>query len=192
MTVVASNWKRELNELYQTEPWAVRALLRKLPISSGTIWESSAGNHKIADVLLTEGFATITSDVTEYERKHSFLYNFTAELQTPAIVCDGLITNPPYGAGNRQAAAYARIALVKCSGWIALLLTAKFDFGKTRADLFANNTRFWGKLCLVDRIQWFPDGGYATGTEDHAWYIWKPKEYEQDQKRPYLMYGGKE
>ena len=55
---------------------------------------------------------------------------------------------------------------------IVLLLTAKFDFGKTRADLFRDNPRFTAKIALVDRIQWFP--GDSSGTEDHAWYVWGP------------------
>lgn len=58
----------------------------------------------------------------------------------------------------------------RCDGFVALLLTAKFDFGKTRADLFRDNPRFVAKIALVDRIQWFP--GDKSGIEDHAWYVW--------------------
>ena len=53
---------------------------------------------------------------------------------------------------------------------MALLLTAKFDFGKTRRHLFRDNPRFAAKIALIDRIQWFP--GDTSGTEDHAWYVW--------------------
>lgn len=74
--------------------------------------------------------------------------------------------------GNRDAAKFARLALKRCSGFVALLLTAKFDFGKTRVDLFTENPRFCAKIALIDRIQWFP--GDSSGTEDHAWYVWSP------------------
>lgn len=68
---------------------------------------------------------------------------------------------------------FARLALERCDGLVALLLTAKFDFGKTRRFLFDENPRFWAKIALLDRIQWFP--GESSGTEDHAWYVWGPK-----------------
>lgn len=33
MTVVASNYARKENDLYQTEPWATEALIRRFPVS---------------------------------------------------------------------------------------------------------------------------------------------------------------
>jgi hypothetical protein len=68
-----------------------------------------------------------------------------------------------------------RTIVDRCDGMVAMLLTAKFDFGKTRADLFADNSRFAAKIALVDRIQWF--AGNNQGTEDHAWYVWTGKEH---------------
>lgn len=188
MTVVASNFVRRPNDLYETEPWATRALLRHFPSVRGRkIWEPAAGNHAIADVLSFEGADVCTSDVTTYNKKHAFIYDFLA---TPtggsaATECD-IITNPPYGPHNRDAARFARLALQRTAGWVALLLTAKFDFGSTRRDLFADNPRFAFKIALVDRIQWFPSK--MQGTEDHAWYVWGPL----FQPPPRLYYGGKE
>jgi predicted RNA methylase len=87
---------------------------------------------------------------------------------------DAIITNPPYGKGNRDAVLFAEQALARCEGLVALLLTAKFDFGKTRRHLFADNMRFRAKIALLDRISWAGNG--ATGTEDHAWYVWESLE----------------
>ena len=56
---------------------------------------------------------------------------------------------------RREAARFARIALELCSGFVALLPTAKLNCGKTRTDLFADNPRFATKIVLLDRIQWF-------------------------------------
>ncbi len=173
MTVVASNYARKENDLYQTEPWATEALLRHLPVVDLTVWEPAAGNHLIADVLREVGASVITSDIVTYDSEHDALVDFLAErfaYKNP--VHSAIITNPPYGKGNRDAVKFARLALKRCAGYVALLLTARFDFGKTRADLFANNPRFMAKIALVDRIQWFP--GDSSGTEDHAWYIWSP------------------
>lgn len=173
MTVVASNYARKENDLYQTEPWATEALLRHLPIQCNeiSVWEPAAGNHLIADVLREAGIHVITSDITRYDRDHDQVRDFF-DKEGPRLHASNTVTNPPYGKGNRIAVEWARLSLQRCPGWIALLLTAKFDFGKTRMDLFANNDRFWGKIALVDRIQWFP--GDSSGTEDHAWYIWSP------------------
>ena len=188
MTVVASNFARKPNDLYETEPWATRVLLRHFPPVRGReIWEPAAGNHAIADVLSFEGAEVVTSDVVTYNKKHAFTYDFLARPDSVPLIgynCD-IITNPPYGPHNRDAARFARLALQRTAGWVALLMTAKFDFGSTRYDLFANNPRFAFKIALTDRIQWFPSK--MQGTEDHAWYVWGPLY----QPPPRLYYGGK-
>jgi len=186
MTVVASNYARKENDLYQTEPWATEALLRNFPVLDKLVWEPCAGNHLMADVLAEAGAIVYSSDIKTYDRKHAWEADFFAGPTT--IACDFIITNPPYGKGNREAVKFARIALKRCSGLVALLLTAKFDFGKTRADLFGNNPRFLAKIALVDRIQWFP--GETSGTEDHAWYVWGPSP-GQGVGRARLIYEGR-
>lgn len=173
MTVVASNYARKENDLYQTEPWATEALLRHFPVEGLTVWEPAAGNHLMADVLKENGAFVVTSDIATYDRKHDGILDFLQPIDDFRPSCNPIITNPPYGKSNRDAVKFARLALERCDGLVALLLTAKFDFGKTRADLFRENPRFWTKIALVDRIQWFP--GDTSGTEDHAWYVWGPK-----------------
>lgn len=171
MTVVASNYARKENDLYQTEPWATEALLRHFPVHPGwVVWEPAAGNHLIADVL-RERCHVFTSDIVTYDKQHDAIIDFL-DPATPGRGVNAIYTNPPYGKGNRDAVTFARLALRRTIGHVALLLTAKFDFGKTRADLFADNPRFMAKIALVDRIQWFP--GETSGTEDHAWYVWGP------------------
>ena len=171
MTVVASNYARKENDLYQTEPWATEALLRHFPVNGMTVWEPAAGNHLMADVLREAGATVRTSDIATYDREHDAIRDFLNRPYTgPAF--DAIITNPPYGRGNRDAVKFAQLALERCGGLVALLLTAKFDFGKTRRHLFADNPRFWAKIALVDRISWAGNG--ETGTEDHAWYVWGP------------------
>lgn len=188
MTVVPSNYARKENDLYQTEPWATDALLRNFPVNGMTVWEPAAGNHLMADVLVESGASVITSDIAVYDRRHDFAFDFLAGLPIiETAFYDAIITNPPYGKGNRDAVKFARLALQRCAGMVALLLTAKFDFGKTRRDLFADNPRFSAKIALVDRIQWFP--GDTTGTEDHAWYVWGPSEYRKP--TPILLYEGR-
>lgn len=173
MTVVASNYARKENDLYQTEPWATEALIRLFPVHGLTVWEPAAGNHLMADVLREAGATVRTSDIAVYDRQHDAIYDFLIDRPHHEPSMQAIITNPPYGKGNRDAVIFARNALERCDGLVALLLTAKFDFGKTRRFLFADNDRFWAKIALVDRIQWFP--GETSGTEDHAWFVWGPK-----------------
>jgi hypothetical protein len=172
MTVTASRYERRPFDLYETESWATRALLNHLPVGGMTVWESAAGDHAIADVLREAGAEVITSDIATYNRRHDAIVDFLEKrfaYKNPAH--DAIITNPPYGRGNHDAVKFARLSLERCNGWVALLLTAKFDFGKTRADLFRDNPRFYAKIALTDRISWF-DG--RTGTEDNCWMIWGP------------------
>lgn len=170
MTVVASNYARKENDLYQTEPWATRALIRHFPVRGLAVWEPAAGNHLMADVLREEGAGVRTSDIATYDRQHDAIFDFLGKDNLPNAHYSAIITNPPYGKGNRDAVEFARLALERCPGMVALLLTAKFDFGKTRKFLFQDNPRFMAKIALLDRIQWFE--GATTGTEDHAWYVW--------------------
>lgn len=171
MTVVASSYARKENDLYQTEPWATEALLRNFPVRGMSVWEPAAGNHLMADVLTDAGAKVFTGDIATYDHQHDATRDFLNRPYAGPIF-GAIITNPPYGKGNRDAVKFAELALERCSGLVALLLTAKFDFGKTRRHLFRDNPRFAAKIALVDRIQWFP--GATSGTEDHAWYVWGP------------------
>jgi len=184
MTVVASNYARAANDLYQTEPWATEALLRHFPIPGLKVWEPAAGNHLMADVLKGHGATVHTSDIVTYDRAHDSMGDFLSS-DLPNRSVDAIITNPPYGKGNRDAVRFAELALERCDYMVALLLTAKFDFGKTRRHLFQNSPRFLAKIALLDRISWAGNG--ETGTEDHAWYVWGPGTYAQ----AHMLWGSK-
>lgn len=190
MTVTASNYARKENDLYQTEPWVTEALLRHFPVAGLRVWEPAAGNHLMADVLRENGAHVLTSDIAIYDRMHDFAgLDFLGDADIGPYLkhsmFHAIITNPPYGKGNRDAVKFAELALERCDGLVALLLTAKFDFGKTRRHLFANNPRFRAKIALLDRIQWFP--GEMSGTEDHAWYVWG----KADGLEPSMFWEGK-
>lgn len=188
MTVVASNFERKHLDLYETEAWATEALLRHFPVDGLTVWEPAAGNHAIVDVLHQHGADVVASDIARYDRGH-ILDDFFSDLRLfTGSKIDAIITNPPYGKGNRDAVKWAELSLKRCSGLVALLLTAKFDFGKTRTHLFRDNPRFSAKIALMDRIQWFP--GATSGTEDHAWYVWHSESFQRG-RPPALLYEGK-
>jgi hypothetical protein len=190
MTVVASNFERAANEHYQTEQWATEALLRRFPMTGYTVWEPAAGGHKMADVLKDYGAIVWTSDIEFYGREHDEECDFLKVLWLPKIPWrpDAIVTNPPYGKGNRLAVRFIEMALARTLGNVAMLLTAKFDFGKTRHHLFRDCDRFMAKINLVDRVSWAGNG--ETGTEDHAWYVWGPK--GSGRNGPRIFYEGKQ
>lgn len=190
MTVVASKYARAENDLYQTEPWVTEALLRHFPVAGLGVWEPAAGNHLMADVLRESAKSVYTSDIAFYGRKHDEIYDFLKPHREWPMWhgVDAIVTNPPYGKGNRAARLFAEYALTRCQGMVALLLTAKFDFGNTRAHLFGSNPRFAAKIALTDRISWTLDG--TTGTEDHAWYVWT--EAPRLPRLPVILYAGRE
>jgi hypothetical protein len=170
VTHAPSGYDRPKNDLYETPAWVTRALLRHFPVAPGmSVWEPAAGNHAIADVLAAAGAFVIPTDIYTYARRQAFLIDFLGA-EVPPIKADWIVTNPPYGHTNRTAEKFARLALDRCAGFVAMLCTAKFDFGKSRADLFADNYRFAAKIALTDRINWF-DGGEHDNTESHAWYV---------------------
>lgn len=178
MTVTKSNHAPVENDLYETEPWASDvccSVLKTLGLwRNGPIWEPAAGNHKMVEPLLKQGASVvITSDICTYTKTHTAIYDFLSSDEADFVdeACD-IFTNPPYGPGNRTAVKFARQALKRCEGYVALLLTAKFDSGSTRTDLFRDNPRFAAKVALLDRVSWMGNG--EEGTEDHAWYVWGP------------------
>ncbi len=193
LTVVASRYAPSPNNLYQTEPWATDRLTELFPVAGLRVWEPAAGNHYMADRLAFAGAKVFTSDIETYTRPHDALIDFfdTGDL-FGRIDADAIITNPPYGPRNRLAVEFCRLALQRCGGYVAMLLTAKFDFGNTRFDLFKDNPRFAAKIALCDRIRWFgnrddPDDKSEDGTEDHAWFVWDRRGSNHLQSKNYYV-----
>lgn len=184
LTVVQSNFERKEHDLYQTEEWATEALLRHVDVNGRFVAEVAAGGHAMVRVLARHGARVWTNDIHEYHIQNDCNRDF---LDIEVLDCEAIITNPPYGKGGHLARKFCEHALELCDGWVAMLLTAKFDFGSTRKHLFADNPRFAYKIALTDRIKWF--NGPSLGTEDHAWYVWGP--LKQSILRPTLKYEGR-
>lgn len=184
MTIVQSRYMPVKNDLYETERWATCALDHFFPVKGAKVWEPFAGRCAMADVLLWLGADVVTSDIVSYDRTIDFEFDFLRP-DVPIPTGRKIISNPPYGKRNAVAVECARLSLRRAS-FVALLLTAKFDFASTRSDLFRDNPRFTAKINLVDRIRWFE--GDSDGTEDHAWYVWTERRMTPD---PAILYAGK-
>lgn len=171
MTVGPSGYIRKTNDLYETPPWCTQELLEAFPQIGAfcPIWDPAAGNHAITDVAKSRGHSVFTSDIATYQRVHDLEQDFFA-FDSP--FSGDIVTNFPYGSQNRLAVKCIRHALWICPGWVAALCGYTIDAGKTRRDLFDENSRFHARIVLSDRIQWF-DGEHKNSS-DHAWFVWRP------------------
>lgn len=178
MTVTQSRFETQTNQLYETPPWVTRAVLRHIDVKGSTVWEPAAGRHKMVREIEAHGATVIATDRYTYdgvEHDAQFHYLGTGAWATTPVIHDHHISNPPYGPQNNDATRWATFAMERTNGWIALLLTCKFDSGKGRTHLFRDNPRFHAKIVLMDRIQWFP--GEFGNTEDHAWFVFRPSDH---------------
>ena len=82
------------NDLYETSPAAVTALLRVEPLPR-RIWEPAAGRGAIVNVLRAAGHEVLASDLVDYGNSTHFARrDFLMELAPDG--CELVLTNPPY------------------------------------------------------------------------------------------------
>lgn len=193
MTVVKSAYALSANNLYQTPHWATQRLIDIFPVAGLRVLDPCAGNHYMSDMLTINGADVTTADIETYTRRHDLApFDFVEDGHALAGCFDAIIMNPPYGTQNRLASQFVRLALARCSGMVAALLTAKWDFGKTRFDLTRDNPRFMAKINLCDRCLWFDGPGSTEGTEDHAWFVWGRSDAQYRYPAPLLYFATKD
>ena len=183
MTTTRSNYAPQELDLYETPHWVTEQLLPYLG-EGLPIWDPSAGNCQMSDVLVQDGHNVVTTDIVERDRELTGIFDFLSDQPKPFFDERLIIANPPYGHQNRTATRFVERALERSRRGVAMLLTAKFDSGSTRQHLFKNNRRFCRKVVLLDRIQWF--AGPHTNTEDHAWFFWAADDAQK--RTPTLEY----
>ena len=80
---------RQGNDLYETPPELVEAILPHIPASVRTIWECCHGNGAISSILEERGYNVIKTDLFTLPEHTDFL---TAQMPE----CDMILTNPPF------------------------------------------------------------------------------------------------
>lgn len=182
-----SGYARQPADLYQTPAWVVDTLAEHFPLAYRSVWEPACGEGQIVLALETHLASVFPSDLNDHGFKKAHIgIDF---LTTNKLVCDGIITNPPYGQGGRMAVAFIRhgLRLIEKRGFMCLLLPGTFDNAITRADLFENCPLFAAKITVRKRIMWFP--GDAQPKENHAWFIWESTAFQCGPAR--ILYGPK-
>jgi hypothetical protein len=159
MVLRGADYPREPDEHYQTPAEPVRALIPLLSnIAAAWIPSDRGRNSMIATILRSHSIETVSTDIDFFNTRE------------PPSDIDGIVDNPPYGTGGRQAVAFAEHAL-QLVPFIALLLPVDFDSGRTRSHLFRDCPSFAGRLILLQRPVWFP-GGPAGPSANFVWLIW--------------------
>lgn len=158
------------DDLYQTPPEAVTALLRaeKLP---GVVWEPACGPGSIVRVLRASGRQVYATDLVDYDSPDQDCagWDFLMEKQVP-IGVEAIITNPPY----KLAGQFATHGIMLCPKVIMLLRLAFLE-SEGRSSILdggflARVHVFRNRLPLMHRDGW--TGNISTNTIAFAWFVW--------------------
>lgn len=162
--------KETKNQLYETPPEAVHALLGVEDLPQ-LIWEPACGPGSIARVLRSAGRQVYATDLVDYESRDQDMagWDFLLERQLP-IGVQAIVTNPPF----KNAAAFVGKALELCPR-VYMLMRLAFLEGVGRSDLLdgghlARVYVFRNRLPMMHRDGW--DGPKSTNTMAFAWFCW--------------------
>lgn len=158
------------DDLYQTPPEAVRALLRVESLPS-VLWEPACGPGAIARELRAAGHAVVATDLVDYASPdqdaagRDFLMERSAPAGTQAIV-----TNPPF----KLAQQFVAHALTLCP-LVVMLLRLAFLESERRSDILDGGTLarvhvFRKRLPMMHREGW--EGRRANSSMAFAWFVW--------------------
>lgn len=158
------------DDLYETPPEAVRALLKAEAIPN-VIWEPACGPGSIVRVLRASGRQVYATDLVDYDSPDQDMANwdFLMERQVP-IGVQAIVTNPPF----KNASDFARKALELCPK-VYMLLRLAFLEGTGRSDVMDGGKLsrvhvFKDRLPLMHRKNW--NGNKSTNAMAFAWFVW--------------------
>lgn len=162
------------NDLYQSPPEAVRALVRH-EILPARIWEPACGPGLIVRILRAAGHNVLATDLVDYaspDQDHSgvdFLIPGLAETFNDGR--SAIVTNPPYKVADAFVA--RALGLVP---YCAMLLPLRYLAGVGRTPIIeqsglARVLIFRERLPMMHRDGW--QGKKSTSNVDYAWFVWQ-------------------
>lgn len=158
--MIGGNPKRERlsTDFYPTPPEVTIALLDYLQLPKRTrIWEPACGRGHMVDVMRSQGYKVTGTD----------LQTGTDFLTTEAILCDWIITNPPFSVADKF--------ILRCAEHrrpFALLLKSQYWHAAKRLPLFRKLPPTY--ICP---LTWRPDFLFEQQKRgaplmDVCWCIW--------------------
>jgi hypothetical protein len=156
------------NDVYETPPEAVQALLRveRLP---QRVWEPACGPGSIVEALRNRGHSVRATDLIDYGCPDSeSRIDFLMELN--AGDAEAIVTNPPF----KLAAEFVQhgLALVPV---VIMLLRLAFLESERRSEILdrgrlARVHVFRERLPMMHRHGW--NGPKSTSQVPYAWFVW--------------------
>lgn len=158
------------DDLYETPPAAVRALLRSENLPHH-IWEPACGPGSIVNVLRAAGHTVWATDLVDYGLKDSESgVDFLMERQS-RIDVEAIVTNPPF----KLATEFVEHALAICPRVYMLLRLAFLESEKRSPILdggqLARVLVFRNRLPMMHRHGWEGKRTEA-GAIAFAWFCW--------------------
>lgn len=163
--------KDRANDLYQTPPEAIAALLRAEDLPR-VIWEPACGLGAIARPLRAAGRQVYATDLVDYESPDQDCagWDFLMEKRAPLGV-EAIVTNPPFKLGRQ----FVDQALSLCPKVIMLLRLAFLESeGRSHildGGALARVHVFRDRLPMMHREGWA--GPRSTSTMPFAWFVWE-------------------
>jgi hypothetical protein len=160
------------DDLYETPPEAVRALLEVEQIPSGAVWEPACGPGAIARVLRESGHEVWATDLVDYDSPDQDQHgiDFLMEHGSAPYYVGSIVTNPPFKLADQ----FVRHALLLCPRVFMLLRLAFLESERRRAIRESGFLRrvyvFRNRLPMMHRAGW--TGPRASSAMAFAWYCW--------------------
>ena len=169
-----SDWEREKNDYYATQPEAIDYLLKNIDIPGTTkIWECACGEGHLSKRLIELGYEVYSSD--SINRNYGEVLNFFDHTENPDA-STLILTNPPY----RYAMEFVLHALELLSENSYCIMFLKLTFSEEQkrfSELFRHHPP---KRVLVfsKRMKCARNGVFKAGEDDssavaYCWYIWE-------------------
>jgi hypothetical protein len=168
------------DDLYETPPEAVRALLAVEKIPAGAIWEPACGPGAIVRVLKEAGHRVYATDLVDYESpdQDAARIDFLMEQQAPDFHIGAIITNPPFKLAER----FVGHALLFAPVVMMLMRLAFLEGGNmnTPVSRIRREILDGGQLARVylfrNRLPMMHRGGWAGrqmgSSIPFAWFVW--------------------
>jgi hypothetical protein len=162
------------NDLYETPPEAVKALL-EVEFIPETVWEPACGPGSIVRVLREAGHRVIATDLVDYGCEGQRAGVDFLKVQTAPAGASIIVTNPPYMHAN----AFVAHALHLCPR-VLMLLRLGFIAGTKRTPILeggmlARMHVFRNRLPMMHRQGW--SGPRATSQTEFAWFSFDRAHY---------------
>jgi hypothetical protein len=161
------------DDLYETPPCAVRALLKVEEIPPGAIWEPCCGPGAIARTLRAAGHQVWATDLVDYGSPDQDAHGIDFLMEHGSAPCfiGSILTNPPYKLADQ----FVRHALVLCPR-VYMLLRLAFLESERRSGILDNRWLrrvYVFRKCLprMHRAGW--NGRRATSAVAYAWFCWR-------------------